>query len=211
MCMKISQLDIAISEDYDNFAEKLISYIGENFYDKGYNSILMAKLISYLRKEFFLYSKLKLNKDVNVKVIIPKAETRFLEKNIKNNKEEIVLRYSYPKALDLLNGANEDFQDDIYDLIQQFETYVMSDQTEQYNKYLISQVITLSELCYNELKITFTDEVIQRNLIKQEGWRRLSKKSSIFNDYYKLFNQDKEKYSKIFSTFLKNIAKFLDK
>ena len=209
--MKISQLDIAISEDYDNFAEKLISYIGENFYDKGYNSILMAKLISYLRKEFFLYSKLKLNKDVNVKVIIPKAETRFLEKNIKNNKEEIVLRYSYPKALDLLNGANEDFQDDIYDLIQQFETYVMSDQTEQYNKYLISQVITLSELCYNELKITFTDEVIQRNLIKQEGWRRLSKKSSIFNDYYKLFNQDKEKYSKIFSTFLKNIAKFLDK
>lgn len=209
--MKISQLDIAISEDYDNFAEKLISYIGENFYDKGYNSILMAKLISYLRKEFFLYSKLKLNKDVNVKVIIPKVETRFLEKNIKNNKEEIVLRYSYQKALDLLNGANEDFQDDIYDLIQQFETYVMSDQTEQYNKYLISQVITLSELCYNELKITFTDEVIQRNLIKQEGWRRLSKKSSIFNDYYKLFNQDKEKYTKIFSTFLKNIAKFLDK
>ena len=211
MCMKISQLDIAISEDYDNFAEKLISYIGENFYDKGYNSILMAKLISYLRKEFFLYSKLKFNRDINVKVIIPKVETRFLEKNIKNNKEEIVLRYSYQKALDLLNGVNEDFQDDIYDLIQQFETYVKSDQTEQYNKYLISQVITLSELCYNELKITFTDEVIQRNLIKQEGWRRLSKKSSIFNDYYKLFNQDKEKYTKIFSTFLKNIAKFLDK
>ena len=209
--MKISQLDIAISEDYDNFAEKLISYIGENFYDKGYNSILMAKLISYLRKEFFLYSKLKFNRDINVKVIIPKVETRFLEKNIKNNKEEIVLRYSYQKALDLLNGVNEDFQDDIYDLIQQFETYVKSDQTEQYNKYLISQVITLSELCYNELKITFTDEVIQRNLIKQEGWRRLSKKSSIFNDYYKLFNQDKEKYTKIFSTFLKNIAKFLDK
>ena len=210
MFMKISQLDIAIPEDYDNFSEKLIAYIGENFFEKGYNSIILAKLISYLRKEFFLYAKLKLGKEVNVKILIPRNETHFIEKTIKNNREEIILRYSYQKALNLLNGYNEDFQDDIYDLIQQFETYVLSDQTERYNKYLISQVITLSELCYNELKINFTDEVIKRNLIKQEGWKRLSKKSSIFNDYYNLFNQDKNINSKVFSTFLKNIAKHID-
>ena len=52
--------------------------------------------------------------------------------------------------------------------------------------------------------------MIKKNLIKKEGWRRLSKKSEIFNDYLKLFNQDKEKYSSIFTKFLKNILKVLD-
>ena len=210
MFMKISQLDISIPEDYDNFAEKLIENIRKNFFDKGYNSILLAKFISYLRKEFFLYAKLKFNKDINVKILMPRVESKFIEKTIKNKKEEIILRYPHQKALDILNGYNEDFQDDIYELIQQFETFTLSNQTEQFNKYLISQIITLSELSYNELKSFFTNDIIKRNLVKQEGWKRLSKKSSIFNDYYNLFNQDKNVNSKVFSTFLKNIAKHID-
>lgn len=208
--MKISQLDLAVSDDYNDFAEKLIKEIEEQFFGKTYNSIIMSKFITYLRKEFYLYAKLKFDKDIIVKVLIPRVPKGIIEKSIVNNKEEIILRISFDKTLDILNGDDYDYSDTIYDLVNQFENYLKEDKTQDFRKYLISQVDSLSIICGNDLKTNLDINMIKRNLIKKEGWRRLSKKSNIFNDYLKLFNQDKEKYTNIFTKFLKNILKVLD-
>ena len=208
--MKISQLDLVVSDDYNDFAEKLIKEIEEQFFGKTYNSIIMSKFMTYLRKEFYLYAKLKFDKDIIVKVLIPRVPKGIIEKSIVNNKEEIILRISFDKAIDILNGNDYDYSDTIYDLVNQFENYLKEDKTQDFRKYLISQVDSLSIICGNDLKANLDINMIKRNLIKKEGWRRLSKKSEIFNDYLKLFNQDKEKYSSIFTKFLKNILKVLD-
>lgn len=208
--MKISQIDLVVSDDYNDFAEKLIKDINEQFFGKGYNSIILAKFISYLRKEFYLYSKIKFNKNVIVKVVIPRVPKGIIEKNIIDNKEEIILRISYENALKIINGDDEDFSDIIYDLVNQFELYLVNDKTKEFKKYLISQIDTLSFICGNDLRTNVDIDVIKRNLIKHQGWRRLAKKSEIFNDYLKLFNEDKEKYTNLFTKFLKNILKTLD-
>lgn len=208
--MKISQLDLVVSDDYNDFAEKLIKEIEEQFFGKTYNSIIMSKFMTYLRKEFYLYAKLKFDKDIIVKVLIPRVPKGIIEKSIVNNKEEIILRISFDKAIDILNGNDYDYSDTIYDLVNQFENYLKEDKTQDFRKYLISQVDSLSIICGNDLKANLDINMIKRNLIKKEGWRRLSKKSNIFNDYLKLFNQDKEKYTNIFTKFLKNILKVLD-
>ena len=208
--MKISQLDLVVSDDYNDFAEKLVKEIEEQFFGKTYNSIIMVKFITYLRKEFFSYAKLKFNKNIIVKVLIPRVPKEIIEKSFNNDKEEIVLRISFDKALGILEGTDYDYADIIYDLVNQFENHLKEDKTKDFKKYLISQVDNLSIICGNDLKSNLDVEMIKRNLIKKEGWRRLSKKSDIFNDYLKLFNQDKEKYTNIFTKFLKNILKVLD-
>lgn len=208
--MKISQLDLAVSDDYNDFAEKLVKEIQEQFFGKTYNSIIMAKFITYLRKEFFSYAKLKFNKNIIVKVLIPRVPKEIIEKSFNNDKEEIVLRISFDKALGILEGTDYDYADIIYDLVNQFENYLKEDKTKDFKKYLITQVDSLSIICGNDLKSNLDVNMIKRNLIKREGWRRLSKKSDIFNDYLKLFNENKEKYTDLFTKFLKNILKTID-
>lgn len=208
--MKISQLDLIVSDDYNDFAEKLIKEIENQFFNKTYNSIILSKFINYLRKEFYLYAKLKFNKDVNVKVLIPRVPKGIIEKNIINKKEEIILRVSSEKANDILNGNDYEYSDIIYDLVNQFENYLKEDKTEDFRKYLITQIDSLSTICGNDLKTNLDIDMVKRNLIKVHGWKRLAKKSDIFNDYLKLYNENKEKYSPIFTKFLKNILKTLD-
>lgn len=208
--MKISQLDLVVSDDYNDFAEKLVKEIEEQFFGKTYNSIIMAKFITYLRKEFFSYAKLKFDKNIIVKVLIPRVPKEIIEKSFNNDKEEIVLRISFDKALGILEGTDYDYADIIYDLVNQFENHLKEDKTKDFKKYLISQVDSLSIICGNDLKSNLDVNMIKRNLIKKEGWRRLSKKSDIFNDYLKLFNENKEKYTDLFTKFLKNILKTID-
>ena len=208
--MKISQLDLVVSDDYNDFAEKLVKEIQEQFFGKTYNSIIMVKFITYLRKEFFSYAKLKFNKNIIVKVLIPRVPKEIIEKSFNNDKEEIILRISFDKALGILEGTDYDYADIIYDLVNQFENHLKEDKTKDFKKYLISQVDNLSIICGNDLKSNLDVNMIKRNLIKKEGWRRLSKKSDIFNDYLKLFNENKEKYTDLFTKFLKNILKVLD-
>ena len=208
--MKISQLDLVVSDDYNDFAEKLVKEIQEQFFGKTYNSIIMAKFITYLRKEFFSYAKLKFNKNIIVKVLIPRVPKEIIEKSFNNDKEEIVLRISFDKALGILEGTDYDYADIIYDLVNQFENHLKEDKTKDFRKYLITQVDSLSIICGNDLKSNLDVNMIKRNLIKKEGWRRLSKKSDIFNDYLKLFNENKEKYTDLFTKFLKNILKTID-
>lgn len=208
--MKISQLDLVVSDDYNDFAEKLVKEIQEQFFGKTYNSIIMAKFITYLRKEFFSYAKLKFDKNIIVKVLIPRVPKEIIEKSFNNDKEEIVLRISFDKALGILEGTDYDYADIIYDLVNQFENHLKEDKTKDFRKYLITQVDSLSIICGNDLKSNLDVNMIKRNLIKKEGWRRLSKKSDIFNDYLKLFNENKEKYTDLFTKFLKNILKTID-
>jgi restriction endonuclease len=85
--LKISQLDLIVSDDYNDFAEKLIKDIEEQFFGKSYNSIILSKFINYLRKEFYLYAKLKFNKDVNVKVLIPRVPKGIIEFSISGHSE----------------------------------------------------------------------------------------------------------------------------
>lgn len=208
--MKISQLDLVVSDDYNDFAEKLVKEIQEQFFGKTYNSIIMAKFMTYLRKEFFSYAKLKFDKNIIVKVLIPRVPKEIIEKSFNNDKEEIVLRISFDKALGILEGTDYDYADIIYDLVNQFENHLKEDKTKDFRKYLITQVDSLSIICGNDLKSNLDVNMIKRNLIKKEGWRRLSKKSDIFNDYLKLFNENKEKYTDLFTKFLKNILKTID-
>ena len=208
--MKISQLDLVVSDDYNDFAEKLVKEIQEQFFGKTYNSIIIAKFITYLRKEFFSYAKLKFDKNIIVKVLIPRVPKEIIEKSFNNDKEEIVLRISFDKALGILEGTDYDYADIIYDLVNQFENHLKEDKTKDFRKYLITQVDSLSIICGNDLKSNLDVNMIKRNLIKKEGWKRLSKKSDIFNDYLKLFNENKEKYTDLFTKFLKNILKTID-
>lgn len=197
---------VADISEYDNFIEKLYNDIQKKFVGKGINSILISRFISYLRKEFSIYASFKLNKKTNIIIIIPRISTNLIEKTIHNNIEQIKIRVEYNKLKEILSGQCENLEDYINELVEQFKEYVNDKPSLNFSKYLYLQIDNLVDICYNELISIYQPKIIYENLMKNKGWIILSRKSSIFNDYYNLFQQNKIENKNIFHNFLYKLA-----
>ena len=206
--MKVSTFYMADISEYDNFIEKLYNDIQKKFVGKGINSILISRFISYLRKEFSIYASFKLNKKTNIIIIIPRISTNLIEKTIHNNIEQIKIRVEYNKLKEILSGQCENLEDYINELVEQFKEYVIDKPSLNFSKYLYLQIDNLVDICYNELISIYQPKIIYENLMKNKGWIILSRKSSIFNDYYNLFQQNKIEIENknIFHNFLYKLA-----
>lgn len=204
--MKVSTFYMADISEYDNFIEKLYNDIQKKFVGKGINSILISRFISYLRKEFSIYASFKLNKKTNIIIIIPRISTNLIEKTIHNNIEQIKIRVEYNKLKEILSGQCENLEDYINELVEQFKEYVIDKPSLNFSKYLYLQIDNLVDICYNELISIYQPKIIYENLMKNKGWIILSRKSSIFNDYYNLFQQNKIENKNIFYNFLYKLA-----
>lgn len=204
--MKVSTFYMADISEYDNFIEKLYNDIQKKFVGKGINSILISRFISYLRKEFSIYASFKLNKKTNIIIIIPRISTNLIEKTIHNNIEQIKIRVEYDKLKEILSGQCENLEDYINELVEQFKEYVNEKPSLNFSKYLYLQIDNLVDICYNELISIYQPKIIYENLMKNKGWIILSRKSSIFNDYYNLFQQNKIENKNIFHNFLYKLA-----
>ncbi len=204
--MKVSTFYMADISEYDNFIEKLYNDIQKKFVGKGINSILISRFISYLRKEFSIYASFKLNKKTNIIIIIPRISTTLIEKTIHNNIEQIKIRVEYDKLKEILSGQCENLEDYINELVEQFKEYVNEKPSLNFSKYLYLQIDNLVDICYNELISIYQPKIIYENLMKNKGWIILSRKSSIFNDYYNLFQQNKIENKNIFHNFLYKLA-----
>ena len=204
--MKVSTFYMADISEYDNFIEKLYNDIQKKFVGKGINSILISRFISYLRKEFSIYASFKLNKKTNIIIIIPRISTNLIEKTIHNNIEQIKIRVEYNKLKEILSGQCENLEDYITELVEQFKEYVNDKPSLNFSKYLYLQIDNLVDICYNELISIYQPKIIYENLMKNKGWIKLSRKSSIFNDYYNLFQQNKIENKNIFHNFLYKLA-----
>lgn len=204
--MKVSTFYMADISEYDNFIEKLYNVIQKKFVGKGINSILISRFISYLRKEFSIYASFKLNKKTNIIIIIPRISTNLIEKTIHNNIEQIKIRVEYNKLKEILSGQCENLEDYINELVEQFKEYVNDKPSLNFSKYLYLQIDNLVDICYNELISIYQPKIIYENLMKNKGWIILSRKSSIFNDYYNLFQQNKIENKNIFHNFLYKLA-----
>lgn len=204
--MKVSTFYMADISEYDNFIEKLYNDIQKKFVGKGINSILISRFISYLRKEFSIYASFKLNKKTNIIIIIPRISTNLIEKTIHNNIEQIKIRVEYNKLKEILSGQCENLEDYINELVEQFKEYVNDKPSLNFSKYLYLQIDNLVDICYNELISIYQPKIIYENLMKNKGWIKLSRKSSIFNDYYNLFQQNKIENKNIFHNFLYKLA-----
>lgn len=204
--MKVSTFYMADISEYDNFIEKLYNDIQKKFVGKGINSILISRFISYLRKEFSIYASFKLNKKTNIIIIIPRISTNLIEKTIHNNIEQIKISVEYNKLKEILSGQCENLEDYITELVEQFKEYVNDKPSLNFSKYLYLQIDNLVDICYNELISIYQPKIIYENLMKNKGWIKLSRKSSIFNDYYNLFQQNKIENKNIFHNFLYKLA-----
>lgn len=204
--MKVSTFYMADISEYDNFIEKLYNDIQKKFVGKGINSILISRFISYLRKEFSIYASFKLNKKTNIIIIIPRISTNLIEKTIHNNIEQIKIRVEYKKLKEILSGQCKDLENYINELVEQFNDYVNDKPSINFSKYLYLQIDNLVDICYNELISIYQPKIIYENLMKNKGWIKLSRKSSIFNDYYNLFQQNKIENKNIFHNFLYKLA-----
>jgi hypothetical protein len=204
--MKVSTFYMADISEYNNFIEKLYNDIQKKFVGKGINSILISRFISYLRKEFSIYASFKLNKKTNIIIIIPRISTNLIEKTIHNNIEQIKIRVEYNKLKEILSGQCENLEDYINELVEQFKEYVNDKPSLNFSKYLYLQIDNLVDICYNELISIYQPKIIYENLMKNKGWIILSRKSSIFNDYYNLFQQNKIENKNIFHNFLYKLA-----
>ena len=200
--MKVSTLYLADISEYDNFIEKLFNEINKKFVGKKINSILISRFISYLRKEFSAYASIKLNKKINVLVYIPRISTNVIESNICNDINKIKIRINYDKLNEILEGKCENLEDYINELVSQFNDYVLEKPTYNFSNYLSLQIDNLVDICYNELICTYQPMILFNKIMKNKGWLTLSRKSSIFNDYYKLFQQNKIENKNIFHKFL---------
>lgn len=201
--MKVSTFYIADISEYDNFIEKLSNDIQKNFAGKGDNSLLVSRLISYLRKEFSNYASYILNTKVNVIINIPRISTRFIERENTSKTAQIIIRLDYNKVKSILNGSCNDLEDYLVELVSQFNDYVGEQKPKKFNNYLIAELDNLVDLCYFEL-ISEGEDFIKDNILTADGWRKLSRKSTIFKDYYKMFLKEKNK--KLFHGFLYKLA-----
>lgn len=205
--MKVSSFYLTDISEYDNFITKIVNDIKYNFYGKGVNSITISKLISYLRTELTGYASLKFGKNTIVLVNLPRVDRYLIEKTVENDKDKIKIRLNYDKIKNILCGNYDEYYEYIEEIITQFEDYLQKENTFVFDQYLVVQLDNLSNICAIELSSKIDINTIKKYLIKPYGWIRLARQSSIFNDYYTIFKQDKNMYSKLFSQFLKNIGK----
>lgn len=203
--MKISSFYLNDISEYDNFIEKFVNDIDMKFYGTGFNSLNIGRFINFFRYELSKYINIKYNKKVNIIVTLPRADIQLIEKNISKSKEQIQICLCYDNIKNILNGNFKEYPDYINILIEQIETIINSEETHDFDDYLILQINNLVQICSNELKSSYSKEFILNNIKKPTSWLKLARQSAIFNDYYTFFKQDKEKNKDYFLMFLKKL------
>ena len=206
--MKISSFYYNDMSEYDNFLEKFVKDINEKFYGTGYSSLNIGRFINFFRTEITKYIDIKFQKKVHLIVLLPKNDQPFIEKSLNNCKEEIKIYLSYDRVKDLLNGKDYDYQEYIEMLLEQIDTEVNQEITTDFNDYLIIQMKNLSNICYGELSQVYSQSFLENNLKKPSSWIKLARQSSVFNDYYNYYKQDKEAHKNDFLRFLKLLIKY---
>lgn len=202
--MKISSFELNDSE-YDEYVEFIGDNIFKLFFNKGLTPLNLGKIIQFLRREFTNYFIKKYNKKIKFMVILPRNNHEFIDKEIKDKREIIKIYLSYEKISNYLLGNDINFVDYIYQLIDQIES-MLKCQTNHFNNYLIIQMDVLLDICFNELSV-YSNSYLKNNLLKTSAWIKLSKQSSVFNDYFNFYQADKEKNKKIFYIFLTKLLK----
>lgn len=208
--MKISSFYYNDMSQYENFLEKFSEDVYERFYGTGYNSLNIGRFINFLRTEITKYIDVNFHKKVHLIVLLPKNEQPFIEKTYNDKKEEVKVYLSYDIVKQILNGNYDDYEDYLSMIIEQINT-VIDSQPSEFNDYLVIQMKNLSQLCSNELRQSFSETFIENHLKNPKSWVKLAKKSSIFNDYYNYYKQDKESHKDAFLKFLKMIILYVCK
>lgn len=203
--MKITQFYYNDFGDYDNFLEKLIQDVEEQFYGKGYTSINISRLINFFRQRLTKYVYIKFQKNVHVIVLLPKNDQPLIDRGLKNRQEEIRIYLSYDKVKALLNGSYKGYRQYLETLIDQINSTVQTEPTTDFNDYLVIELDNLAQLCAGELLQVYSKTFVNHSIKKSESWIKLSRQSSIFNDYFNYYKQDKQAHKMIFLKFLKTL------
>ena len=90
-------------------------------------------------------------------------------------------------------------------LIEQIDSVVNTEPTHDFTDYLILQMNNLVQICHGELSVVYSTEFLKNNIKKADSWIKLSRQSTIFNDYYNFFKQDKVSHKECFIAFLKKL------
>lgn len=208
--MKISSFYLNDISEYDNFVEKFIQDINDKFYGTKFNSLNMGRFINFFRTELSKYIKLKYNKKVHIIVSLPRNDVSIIEKIHNSSNEKIQVCLCYEKVKNILNGEYTAYLDYITMLIEQVDSIINQEETHDFNDYLIIQMDNLVQICIGELKTSYSKEFIFNNIKKPTSWIKLARQSSIFNDYYNFFKQDKEKNKEHFLMFLKKLYSIMN-
>lgn len=200
--MKVSSFYYNDISKYENFLEKFSEEVCDKFYGTGYNSLNIGRFIHFMRTEITKYIDINFHKKICLKILFPKNEQPFIEKNVIEDKEEIKVYLSYDIVKAILNGNYEDYEDYLSMIIEQIDTNIETTNNE-FNNYLTIQMKNLSILCYGELSQTYSKTFLEHNIKKPDAWIKLARQSSIFNDYYNYYKQDKKAHKNDFLRFLK--------
>lgn len=203
--MKISSFYLNDISEYDNFIEKFINDIDMKFYGTGFNSLNIGRFINFFRVEISNYINVKYNKKIHIIITLPRKDIQLIEKNRVNTQEQIQICLCYDNIKNILNGEYENYPDYINILIEQVDSVINSEETHDFNDYLIFQIDNLAQICFGELTSSYSKEFILNNLKKPESWVKLARQSTIFNDYYNFFKENKEKNKEYFLLFLKKL------
>jgi hypothetical protein len=202
--LKLSEVYNTDISSYEDFIGRLTNEINTSYYDKGFSPLSLANLIHFLRVEFSDYFSKEYSKPIYFRLSLPKNTDEFIEKKVSNRQNVIDIHLSYESLTDILEGVNDGY-DYIMTLLEQIKTILNYDNSE-FNNYLVVQMNVLVDICFNELN-GISQTYLQSNLLKPAFWERLCDKSSVFNDYYTFYQEDKEKNKLVFKRFLNRLLK----
>lgn len=202
--MKVSSFYLNDLTDYNDIIEYLVSTIEDKFYGVGKNSISLSKFIHFIKKSLKCYIRLKYQKDINIIMTLPHIDEKLIYHD-KNNDNLVKIRLSSDKVYNILNGEYANFEDYVYEIIEQLDTEITTDGKFSFNSYLTTQLNNMVDVALMELKSAYSDEFLKNNIIKKESWIKLSQHSAVFKDYYIQYMENPNN-KKLFFTFLKLLA-----
>ena len=205
--MKIDTFYFNDISDYNDIIEYLTNNIEMKYYGIGKNSISISQFVNYLKTVIKSYIRLKFKRNVNIILTLQKDEERLVN-NYNENNESIRIRLSNEKIGGILDGSYPRYHEYMNELFDQLETEMTCEKKFDFNDYLSIQLNTLKDIAMNELKKSFTVSYLKRNILKKESWVKLAGKSSVFNDYYKAYMENRISKS-LFYLFLKSLNDML--
>ena len=205
--MKVDTFYFNDISDYDDIIEYISNNIDAKYYGIGKNSISISKFVNYLKVVIKSYIRIKYKKNVNV-ILTLQREDEKLVNNYNETNGNIRIRLSNEKIGNILDGNYPRFVEYLNELFDQLETELTCENKFNFNDYLNVQLTTLTELAFQELKAGFTISYLKRNVLKKESWIKLAQKSSIFNDYYIAYMEQRIPKS-LFYLFIKTINDML--
>lgn len=205
--MKISTLYLNDISEYEDISEYIYNQISDKYYGVGVNSISISRLLSMLRKVLRTYIKLKYQKNITLIITIPRIDEKIISNdNINNN--IVKLRLSYDNVVNILNGTHTSIRQYIDEIIEQMDIELTSNNKFSFINYLTIQLPMLVDICSDELRMSYTSDILKDMIVKKDCWIKLSQQSSVFKDYYLAYMETNNNKS-LFYRFLKELSKVI--